>query len=89
MWKQMPKKTSFLDPVIALEKKNLAQVYAVHSDWNETTSNSYMNGHAKKGVFVPRERPMFTSERMHSAKRKNLPPPNAYKIPKQEKYLLG
>lgn len=48
----MPKKTSFLDPLIASEKIKLGpQAYATHSNWQETTSNGYMNGHTKKGVF--------------------------------------
>ena len=32
---------------------------------------------------------MFTGDQMHEAKRRNIPPPNAYIIPKTEKYLLG
>ena len=52
LWKQMPKKTSFLDPLIAREKIKLGpQQYSTHKNWTETTSNSYFNGHAKKGVF--------------------------------------
>ena len=86
----MPKKTSFLDPLIAKEKVKLGpQQYATHSNWHESTSNLYQNGHAKKGVFQPRERPIFTNDHMHEAKRKNLPPPNAYVIPETKRYILG
>ena len=49
----------------------------------------YNNGHGKKGVFQPHDRPMFTSDHMHEAKRKNLPPPNAYDLPVTKKYILG
>ena len=48
-----------------------------------------MNGHGKKGVFQPRERPVFTNDHMHEAKRKNLPPPNAYSIEEKARYILG
>ena len=65
------------------------QAYASHENWHQTTSNGIMNGHAKKGVFAPRERPMFTADHMHVTKRRNIPPPNAYIIPTEEKYLLG
>lgn len=86
----MPQKSSFLDPIIKIEKKKLGpQAYATHSSWKDDQSNAYRNGHIKKGCFQPRERPLITKEFMEEAKRKNIPAPGAYTIPRQDRQLLG
>ena len=79
----MPKKTSFLDPIIKAEKVRLAPTaYATHSNWGSEHKNQYNNGLAKKGVFQPRERPLFTGDKMHEEKRKGVPAPGTYDLPK-------
>lgn len=41
LWKNLPEKTSYLDPIIKLEKKKGLgpQVYATHSKWSDDMSN--------------------------------------------------
>lgn len=52
LWKNMPAKTSYLDPVIKVAKSSLPPTaYSKHQNWADDMSNSYSNGHAKKGVF--------------------------------------
>lgn len=46
IWKNLPEKTSYLDPIIKLEKKKGAgglgpQVYATHAKWSDDMSNTY------------------------------------------------
>ena len=90
MWKQQPKKTSFLDPVIKAEKIKLAPTaYSTHSNWGKELGNGYKQGHVKKGVFRPRERPLLTKEYMDEAKKKGIPAPGAYKLPQNKKFPLG
>ena len=77
----MPKKESYLDPIIKVESKKLGpQAYATHSNWGDEMSNTYKQGHCKKGVFQPRERPLITNEFMHEAKRRNIPAPGTYAL---------
>ena len=52
-------------------------------------SNGYKQGHPKKGVFQPRERPLFTGDKMHEEKRKGIPAPGIYDMPEQKKFRLG
>jgi len=81
LWKQMPKKESYLDPIIKIEKKKLGpQAYSTHSNWGEDMSNTIRQGHSKKGAFQPRERPLVTKEFMDEAKRKGIPPPGHYTV---------
>ena len=90
MWKQQPKKASFLDPVIKAEKIKLAPTaYSTHSNWGKDLGNGYQQGHVKKGVFRPRERPLLTKEYMDEAKKKGIPAPGAYKLPQNKKFPLG
>ena len=85
----MPAKTSYLDPVIKVAKSSLPPTaYSKHQNWADDMSNSYSNGHAKKGVFQPRERPLVTKEFMDEAKRRGIPPPGAYTIKENKKALL-
>lgn len=89
-WKDLPKKTSFLDPIIKSEKRKMApSAYSTHSNWGSDMQNTHVQGHSKKGVFFPRERPMFTKDKMHEETRKGIPAPGTYEIPKQDKFKLG
>jgi len=87
----MPEKTSYLDPIIKQEKKKGLgpQAYSTHSNWNEESSNIYKVGHLKKGKFSDRERPLVTKEYMDAAKRRDIPAPNAYKLPPEDKPRFG
>ena len=86
----MPKKESYLDPIIKQEKKKLGpQAYATHSNWGDDMSNAIKQGHVKKGNFQPRERPLVTKEFMDEAKKRGIPAPGAYSGPKGDKPLLG
>ena len=80
----------FLDPVIKAEKIKLAPTaYSTHSNWGKDLGNGYKQGHVKKGVFQPRERPLLTKEYMDEAKKKGIPAPGAYKLPQNKKFPLG
>ena len=49
LWKQVSKKTSFLDPIIKIESKRLGpHEYNKHKTWSEELSAT---GNQKKGVF--------------------------------------
>jgi len=63
-WKVQPPKTTFLDPVIKIEKSKKVDMgkYAVHSDWMKDQMNPVKQGHNKKAVFQNRERPLVTNE---------------------------
>ena len=75
-WKAMPPKTSFLDPIIKTEKIKLAPTaYSTHSNWTENVKDAITHGHARKGMFQPRERPLITEEFMKEAKKKARPRP--------------
>ena len=90
LWKQQPKKTTFLDPVITSEKKKEAgglgpTKYASQSDWKEDMTNVFKQGIVKKGKFAPHDRPLVTTEFMNEAKRRNIPPPGHYNLPPGDK----
>lgn len=92
LWKQLPQKTSYLDPVIQSGKKRAhlgPQAYATHANWSDDMSNSIRQGHVQKGVFRPRDRPLVTQEFMKDAKLKAIPAPGVYDMPKPAKSLLG
>jgi hypothetical protein len=43
IWKQMPVKTTYLDPIIKAEKKKGLgpQAYSTHSNWGDDMGNVY------------------------------------------------
>ena len=93
-WKQESKKSTFLDPIIKQEKKKQlgpgSYSNSKHSNWADDISNCRSHGHAKKGVFQPRERPLVTTEFMAEVKRRAIPAPGAYNnMPPKDKLLLG
>ena len=86
----MPPKTSFLDPIITLEKKKQLGpgTYKKHENWADDLKSRTSHGHPRKGQFNPRERPLVTVEFMKEAKLRNIPPPGAYDPKVKEKALL-
>lgn len=47
--------------------------------------NIYKQGHPKKGIFAPHDRPLVTTEFMKEAKRRDIPPPGHYNLPPADK----
>ena len=52
LWKQMPKRSCFLDPVVKAESVKIGpQKYASHKNWMSDLSKQTNHGHTKKGAF--------------------------------------
>jgi len=63
--------------------------YARHSSWVDAMKNTRQNGHDRKGMFLPRERPYMTLELLAREKKRHIPPPGTYEASKGDKPLLG
>ena len=89
-WKQVGPKKCFLDPHIKKEAKKLDPCkYATHSNWGDSLKSNIEQGHSRKGMFLPRERPLMTAEVISDAKKRNVPAPGAYEASKGNKPILG
>ena len=68
-WKNQGPKKSFIEPIIQFEQKKGTDPckYSTQLSWAKELLNPCKQGHDKKGVFQPHERPLVTSEHIESA----------------------
>ena len=63
LWKQVGQRKSFLDPIIKREAKKVdLGKYSTHSNWGDSLKNGIVQGHTRKGIWNPHERPLHTNE---------------------------
>ena len=90
LWKQYGKKDSFLDPIIKKESKKVdLGKYATHSSWGDSLKNGIQQGHTRKGMFNPHDRPLHTNDVIKTAIKRHVPAPGTYEASKGNKPILG